>query len=133
MIQVRNGSVLLLVGASKGRFVFQSDTPRKKWSVEGPQFKGLIIHHFTFDPRDRETFFAATFPDLWGGDMQRSRDGGRTRRHTNGGMRSDAESGLSVKCVWHIRPDAQTNRASLPACVRPDCFAAPTAARPGVK
>jgi hypothetical protein len=103
MTQVRKGSVRLLVGASKGRFVFRSDTRRKKWSVEGPQFKGLIIHHFTFDPRDRETFIAATFSDWWGGDIQRSRDGGRTRQRTNGGMRSDAESGLSVKCVWHIR------------------------------
>lgn len=36
MTQVRKGSVLLLVGTSKGGFTFRSDARRIKWAVEGP-------------------------------------------------------------------------------------------------
>ena len=35
MTQIRKGSVLLLVGTSKGVFIFRSDARRGKWTVEG--------------------------------------------------------------------------------------------------
>jgi len=35
MTQIRKGSVLL-VGTSKGVFIFRSDARRKKWTFEGP-------------------------------------------------------------------------------------------------
>lgn len=104
MKKLRKNDVLLLVGTAKGAFIFRSDAKRKKWSVDGPLHKGCMCHHFTFDPRDRETLFAATYTEWWGGDIQRSRDGGRTWEKTKDGIRYEESSGLSVKCMWHVHP-----------------------------
>jgi hypothetical protein len=76
MKRMRKGDVLLPVGTAKGGFILRSDARRKKWSVEGPRFKGQANHHFTFDSRDGETLLASTFSEWWGCDIQRSRDGG---------------------------------------------------------
>ena len=113
MKKTRKGDVVLLVGTAKGGFILRSDGRRKKWSVEGPLFKGLMSHHFTLDSRDGESLFAATFSEWWGCDIQRSRDGGRTWQKTNGGVRYETDSGLSVKCIWHIRP----GRANEPGVI----------------
>ena len=86
MSRLRSGSILLLVGTSKGAFIFRSDERRRKWSLDGPFFRGLNVHHFVLDPRDRETLYAATFSDWWGCDIQRSRDGGKTWRSVSRGL-----------------------------------------------
>lgn len=110
MSKPKKGSVVVLVGTRKGGFVFRSDARRKTWSVEGPHFAGLSVHHFILDPRAPETFYAATNSDWWGADIQRSTKWGRTWLRTKGGVRYDQDSGLSVKRIWHIRP----GRASEP-------------------
>ncbi len=118
MTRLKKGGVLLLVGTSKGGFILRSDARRKKWAVEGPLFAGLMVHHFTLDPRDRETFFAATYSEWWGCDIQRSR-GGRAWHRTKGGVRYEPDAGLSVKCVWHIRAGNASERAVVYAGVDP--------------
>ncbi len=113
MTAPRNGSVVVLVGTRKGAFIFRSDARRRSWAVEGPHFAGGTIHHFVLDPRDCETLYAATYSAWWGADIQRSRNWGRTWLKTKGGVRYEKDTGLSVKCVWHIRP----GRASEPGIV----------------
>lgn len=98
------GSVILLVGTRKGAFLFRSDARRKTWSLDGPHFLGLNVNHFVFDGRERPTLLAATYTDWWGCDIQRSHTWGRAWLRTRGGVRYERGSGLSVKCVWHIRP-----------------------------
>ena len=34
------GDVLVLVGTTKGAFIFSSDKSRRKWNVDGPHFPG---------------------------------------------------------------------------------------------
>lgn len=105
MVSARKGSVMILVGTRKGAFIFRSDARRRSWSLDGPHFPGYQVHHFIADPRDSgKTLYAATYTDWWGGDIQRSHNGGRTWLRTKGGVRYEQDSGLSVKCVWHIRP-----------------------------
>jgi hypothetical protein len=111
--KAKRESVQLLVGTAKGGFIFRSDARRKKWSVEGPLFKGLKVHHFTSDRRDHETLYAAAYSEWWGCDIQRSLDGGKKWLRTKSGVRYEPDSGLSVKCVWHIRP----GRASEPGVI----------------
>jgi hypothetical protein len=119
MAKLKPGSILLLVGTAKGGFVFRSDARRKRWSVQGPLFKGLNVHHFICDPRDRETWYAATYSEWWGCDIQRSHDGGRKWLRTKGGVRYAKNSGLSVKCVWHIRPGRPSEPGVVYAGVDP--------------
>ncbi|MGH9699430.1 MAG: WD40/YVTN/BNR-like repeat-containing protein [Candidatus Acidiferrales bacterium] len=119
MSRLPKGKVMVLVGTPKGAFIFRSDARRKNWAVEGPLFKGLTVHHFTLDPRDRETLFAATSSEWWGCDIQRSRDGGRKWRRTKSGVRYEPDSGLSVKSVWHIRPGAAEEPKTVYAGVDP--------------
>jgi len=100
----RKGSVLVLVGTRKGAFLLSSDARRRSWRVDGPHFPGRNVHHFTLDPRDSETLFATIYTEWWGSDVQRSRNWGRTWQGARGGVRYPKNSGLSVKCVWHVRP-----------------------------
>ncbi len=109
----KRGSVVVLVGTRKGAFILRGDARRKSWSVEGPHFAGFEVHHFILDPRDHGTLFAATYVSWWGADIQRSRNWGRTWLRTKGGVRYEKDSGLSVKCIWHVRP----GRASEPGVV----------------
>ena len=51
MSKPKKGGVVVLAGTRKGGFVFSSDARRKSWSVEGPHFAGLSVHHFILDPR----------------------------------------------------------------------------------
>ncbi|MBZ5699619.1 MAG: exo-alpha-sialidase [Acidobacteriia bacterium] len=114
MTKSKQGDVLLLVGTRKGAFTFRSDARRKKWSIEEPLFPGRQVHHFIRDPRgDGKSRFAATFNDWFGSDIQRSTDGGRTWKASEGGVRYAEDAGLSVKCIWHIRP----GRAGEPGVV----------------
>ena len=104
MSSPKRGSVVVLVGTRKGAFVFRSDARRKSWAVAGPHFPGQNVFHFILDLRDPATLFAATYTEWWGGDVQRSRNSGRTWQGTKGGVRYSEDAGLSVKCVWHVRP-----------------------------
>jgi len=108
-----------MVGTRKGGFMFRSDARRKAWSIDGPHFRGLNVHHFLLDPRDRETLYAATYNDWWGSDIQRSRDWGRAWLRTKSGVRYEKAAGLSVKCVWSICPGRATEPGIVFAGVDP--------------
>ena len=47
-----NAQVKVLVGTSKGGFIFTSDKDRKKWSVSDVLFKSWNMMHLMMDPRD---------------------------------------------------------------------------------
>ena len=49
------GDVLVLVGTTKGAFVFTSDASRKRWRVDGPHFPGEAVYSLAFDQRAGRT------------------------------------------------------------------------------
>jgi len=104
MSRMKKGSVLILVGTRKGAFFLTGNPRRRSWRVDGPHFPGRNVHHFILDPRDSETLYATTCTEWFGCDIHRSRNWGRTWQGTKGGVRYPKDSGLSVKCVWHVRP-----------------------------
>ncbi len=95
--QPKRGDVVLLVGTRKGGFILSSEPARNQWSVSEPHFSGggpvtsgFIpgalsgsgpagdIFHMAFDARDGGTILAAINGVIWGPEIQRSRDYGKT-------------------------------------------------------
>jgi photosystem II stability/assembly factor-like uncharacterized protein len=112
--------VQVLVGTRKGAFVFTSDLRRRSWKLDGPHFAGQSIYHFVQDPRgDGRTFFAAVSNGWFGSDVHRSNDAGRTWKPTTGGLRFAADTGLSMKVVWHLRPGRPSEPGVVYAGVDP--------------
>jgi photosystem II stability/assembly factor-like uncharacterized protein len=119
MPRARSKGVTVLVGTSKGGFIFRSDAKRKKWTMDGPHFEGLNVHDFVLDSRNGETLYAATYSAWWGSDIQRSHNGGKKWLRTKDGLRYAADSGLSVKNVWSIRPGTSSQPGVIFAGVDP--------------
>lgn len=118
MTRPAKGSVVVLLGTKKGAFIFRSDKRRKTWSLDGPHFLGHNVHHFILDPRDL-VLYAATYISWWGVDVQRSPNWGQRWIKTKEGVRYEKDSGLSVKCVWHVRPGRASEAGVLYAGVDP--------------
>ena len=69
--------VNLLVGTSKGGFIFSSDAARKKWDVSDIQFKSWDVMHMQMDPRDGR-LHAAVQHVIYGATTHYSDDFGKT-------------------------------------------------------
>ena len=125
--------VLILVGTTKGGFIFESDEKRKKWEMSDILFKGWNVMHMQMDPRDQR-LYAATSHFVYGPTIHHSDDLGNTWTQAKGspvlsrGSKSGrpastmdeafiSEGGESIKekpekmiKVWNIKP----GRASEP-------------------
>lgn len=124
---------LVLVGTTKGGFIFESDENRKTWRMSDIQFKGWNVMHMQLDPRDQR-LHAATSHFVYGPTIHHSDDLGKTwaqatqspalARSSNSGRPPStmdeaflSEGGESIKekpekmiKVWNIKP----GRASEP-------------------
>ena len=141
--QPKRGDVLVFVGTRKGGFILSSEPTRKQWSVSDPHFSGgepvtfdFIpgalsgsgpagdIFHMALDARDGGTILAAINSVIWGPEIHRSRDYGKTwqsssesPRFSGGveevGSRRLAESGELSRNVPSQLP-GRLRRPSLP-------------------
>ena len=140
MMQAANakrGDVLVLVGTRKGAFILSSDPSRKRWSVSDPQFEGGDslrlasipgsspgagpagdIFHMAYDPRDGGTVFAGVNSIIWGPEIYRSRDLGKTWQSSSEGPRFSGGD-LTVKRVWHVEPGRADESGIVYAGVEP--------------
>lgn len=92
-------------GTRKGAFRYQSKD-RKKWSVEGPFFRGWEVHHVAQDPREPSRCYAAINSAWFGAHIQASADGGKTWELSDKGLKMKSVPETSLKRVWHIEPGA---------------------------
>jgi len=89
-------SVTVVVGTSKGGFVYRSQD-RRTWSIEGPLFKGWKV---TAVGRDLEGgWLLATASVVYGAAIQRSKDGVAWRQVEKGPRYSEA-SGFKMNQIW---------------------------------
>jgi photosystem II stability/assembly factor-like uncharacterized protein len=97
--------VLLMIGTRKGAFLFQGDSARREWKMDGPHFPGWGVQHLSLDPRRRApgTLFAALYHDVYGANVHRSTDLGCTWQMSTGPA-FPAEAELKVKRVWRVDP-----------------------------
>jgi hypothetical protein len=72
-----SAKVNVLVGTSKGAFIFSSDAARKKWDVGDIQFKSWNVMHVQLDPRDQR-LHAAVNHVVYGPTTHYSDDFGKT-------------------------------------------------------
>ncbi len=69
--------VNVLVGTTKGGFIFSSDRARKKWDQSDIQFKSWNVMHVQLDPRDQRLHAAVNHP-IYGPTTHYSDDLGKT-------------------------------------------------------
>ncbi|HKP14808.1 MAG TPA: exo-alpha-sialidase [Gemmatimonadaceae bacterium] len=100
------GDVLVLVGTTKGAFVFTSDAARTRWRVDGPHFPGEAVYSLAFDQRaGRTRLLAGVHSNHWGATIRTSDDFGRTWSEAERqAVRFPESSGLSLAQVWQIVP-----------------------------
>ncbi len=68
----------LLVGTRKGAFILRSESGRRRWRLDAPQFLGHIVHHMVQDPRKPEEILVAARTGHLGPTVFRSSDSGVT-------------------------------------------------------
>ncbi len=134
--------VNVLVGTSKGGFIFTSTPARKKWDVSDIKFKSWDVMHMQLDPRDGR-LHAAVQHVVYGGTTHYSDDLGKTwtqarevpaitRPSKSGRPMSTveemfrSESGEPVKekpeqliKVWNITPGRESEPGVLYAGAQP--------------
>ncbi len=96
------GDVLVMVGTRKGAFLFWSDEARKEWR-RSEHHLGWSVRAMSYDAR-ANTIYAALTSDVFGGLVQRSRDGGLTWEHFNEGLDFPADEERRVREIWQVQP-----------------------------
>src|SRR5437764_15406906 len=92
----------LSVGTRKGLFLVRGEAGADGWTLEGPLLPGWSVYHATVDRRDG-TLYACTNNWVYGGNVHRSSDGGKTWERTeNLGLPEESE--LKLNATWHVEP-----------------------------
>jgi len=107
--------VRVLVGTSKGAFIFSSDGARRDWDVTGPLFGGWEIYHVKGSQADTNRLYASQTSGWSGQVIQRSDDGGKTWEPAGNKFSYDGKPGThqwydgtphpwEFERVWHLEP-----------------------------
>ena len=120
-IQVNDGDVLVLVGTMKGAFLVRSNRARSLWQTGGPHFPGQAVYAMAYDGRaGRRRLWAGTGSMHWGAVLRSSDDLGKTWTNPQeASVRFPAESGVSLKQIWQIRPGRAEEPDTLYCGVEP--------------
>src|SRR5690349_18680584 len=136
--------VMVLVGTSKGGFIFESDSKRKKWNQSDILFKSWNVMHMQLDARDQR-LHAAVNHIIYGPTTHYSDDFGKTwtqasqvpaitrvsksgrpigtvqeaERSAVGGVLSEPEKLIKI---WNIRPGRENEANVLYAGGEPSCL-----------
>lgn len=106
-IDVKSGDNLLLVGTTKGAFVFRSDAQRTNWGEAGPYFPGRSVYALAYDGRKgRSKLWAAVNSPYWGSFLSSSADFGKTWSDPESyNIKFPEGSDVSLKQIWQIVND----------------------------
>jgi hypothetical protein len=102
----RAGDVVVLVGTTKGAFMFRSDRSRRRWDRGGPYFPGREVYALAYDDRGgRGRLWAAPGSEHWGSVLESSDDFGRSWTGPEQPLvRFPKQSGASLRRIWQIAP-----------------------------
>lgn len=118
------GDVLLMVGTTKGAFLFRSDGDRRSWEIDGPHFPGEEVYALAFDQRaGRRRLWAAPGSAFFGTTLRSSDDGGASwSAGEDRPVRFPEASGLEMKRIWQIQPGRIDEPDRLFLGVEPSCL-----------
>jgi photosystem II stability/assembly factor-like uncharacterized protein len=120
----RVGDVLLMVGTTKGAFLFTAGPTRRSWRLDGPHFPGEEVYAVALDQRaGRRTLWAAPGNPFFGSTLRRSDDLGATwSDREQRPVKFPEASGLSLKRIWQIAPGPQSDPKRIYLGVEPSCL-----------
>ena len=106
-IDVKSGDNILLVGTTKGGFLFRSDVRRANWEEAGPYFPGRSVYALAYDGRSgRNKLWAAVNSPYWGSFLSSSDDFGRSWSDPESyNIKFPEGSDVSLKQIWQIVSD----------------------------
>jgi hypothetical protein len=96
----------LLVGTTKGLFIYHSDANRQHWQMEGPWLSGWSIDSVLGDSRHGHRIFAGASHKAYGPTMRLSTDGGQSWTQLLHGPSYSPTSGLNLRSIWQITAGA---------------------------
>ncbi len=104
-VAVRKGDFLLLVGTTKGAFIFRSNAQRKRFDVGGPYFHGHNVYALAYDGREGKHRIWAATQSYWGTLLRTSDDFGKSWTNPEEApIRFPIDTGVSLKNIWQITP-----------------------------
>jgi photosystem II stability/assembly factor-like uncharacterized protein len=120
-VQVNDGDVIVLVGTMKGAFIMRSNGARARWETGGPYFPGQAVYALAYDGRvGRRRLWAGTGSMHWGAVLRSSDDMGRTWTNPEeANIKFPADSGVSLKQIWQVRPGRAEEPDTLYCGVEP--------------
>lgn len=103
--RVKKGDFLLLVGTTKGAFIFRTNLQRTRWEMGGPYFHGHAIYALAYDNRSGQHRIWAATSSFWGTLLRSSDDFGKSWTNPQQApIRFPLDTGMSLKNIWQITP-----------------------------
>jgi len=119
-VRVKKGDALLLVGTTKGAFIFRSNRQRRRWEIGGPYFHGHNVYALAYDGRGGKHRIWAATQSYWGTLLRSSDDFGKSWTNPQQApIRFPAETGVSLKNIWQVVPGGPEEPNVLFAGVEP--------------
>ena len=120
----RSGDVLLMVGTTKGAFLFTAAADRGSWRMDGPHFPGEEVYAMALDQRGGSpVLWAAPGNPFWGTTMRRSDDlGSSWSGKEERPVKFPEDSELSLQRVWQIAPGPADDPDRIFLGVEPTCL-----------
>lgn len=121
-IQGKSGDVLLMVGTTKGAFLYHRNGGG--WEVDGPHFPGEEVYAISADTRGgTTTVWAAPGSAFFGTTLRRSDDlGGSWTGKEAHPVKFPEDSELALKRIWQIMPGRADQPDTIFLGVEPSCL-----------
>jgi hypothetical protein len=123
-LKAGTGDVVLMVGTTKGAFLFRSDPDRSTWEMEGPHFPGEEVYAIALDQRaGRRRLWAGPGNAFFGTTVRVSDDLGATwSGKEERSVKFPEDSALSLSRIWQIRPGRDSEPDRIFLGVEPTCL-----------
>lgn len=122
MAMKSNGDVLLMVGTTKGAFLYRGRADRSSFASSGPLLAGCSVPSMAFDARGgRCRILAGANSFFFGNAILRSDDLGATWSEPveGGNIAFPEDTGASLTQVWQLRPGTDAEPDVVYAGVEP--------------